>query len=647
MNKSSSDIHNINTFYVVINILIKTPLYHPNIVQNLRKPINSTMSLQRYKFYMLLKSVWTKPSYNIKINNNILNKYSAQQYRCLSTFNNGNHYEKNNNVLNFSSFANTMFVAVTGGIIYHQVFDNENNNNNNNKITCADAAATDDNDNNNIQEEIENYVQHMKEKLEEIRVNTTKKLHLSKSAEKFLEPYRTVRVSRESPYVSSFAIVNVFDVLASFKYNNMNHRISVVEKGSNGDNNILYEVIIDTDTSFIIFKDKHSDTIRLQIYTEQIPNEQQINLILNAYNAAWGPDTFSNNGWGTIFQQQQQSWGKILSPSSRRKSMKDMFNINNDNNNNTNIDGVKEQLKSMGVTVYSHDDDDDPNNNNNNWSALAGYEHVKREVDDTVLLALKHPEEYLKIAKKTRKKFESNQPKAILFDGPPGTGKTTTARIIASETDVPLVYVPIESLMSKWYGEGEKTLAKIFDLCDTMGDAILFIDEVDALATSRSDKGMHEATRRLLSVLLRRIDGFQKAGRNTLTICATNRKEDLDSALISRFDLTVNFNLPNVKERFAIFKMYAKQLNDKDIGVLANLSTNMAGRDIKDVCLHAERKFASLKIRKQISNEEEAPNINHYKEALVTRINGNNMMYDNIGGNSNSMHSSNNSGVEM
>ena len=69
------------------------------------------------------------------------------------------------------------------------------------------------------------------------------------------------------------------------------------------------------------------------------------------------------------------------------------------------------------------------------------------------------------------------------------------------------------------------------------------------------------------------------------------------------------------------------------------------GRDIKDVCLHAERKFASLKIRKQISNEEEAPNINHYKEALVTRINGNNMMYDNIGGNSNS--SSNNSGVEM
>ena len=210
-------------------------------------------------------------STNIKINTNIVNNYSAQQYRCLSTFNNSNHYEKNNNVLNFSSFASTMFVAVTGGIIYHQVFDNENNNNN--KIIRADAAATDDNDNNNIQEEIENYMQHMKEKLEEIRVNTRKKLHLSKSAEKFLEPYRTVRVSRESPYVSSFAIVNVFDVLASFKYNNMNHRISVVEKGSNGDNNILYEVIIDTDTSFIIFKDKHSDTIRLQIYTEKIPNE--------------------------------------------------------------------------------------------------------------------------------------------------------------------------------------------------------------------------------------------------------------------------------------------------------------------------------------------------------------------------------------
>ena len=117
----------------------------------------------------------------------------------------------------------------------------------------------------------------------------------------------------------------------------------------------------------------------------------------------------------------------------------------------TTINNVKQQLESLGVSVYEKTS----KTTRNDWSDLAGYEHVKREVDDTVLLALKHPEEYTNIAKKTRKKYESNHPKAILFDGPPGTGKTTTARIIASETDVPLIYVPIESVMSKWYGEGE------------------------------------------------------------------------------------------------------------------------------------------------------------------------------------------------
>lgn len=177
--------------------------------------------------------------------------------------------------------------------------------------------------------------------------------------------------------------------------------------------------------------------------------------------------------------------------------------------------------------------------------------------------------------------------------------------------------------MSKWYGEGEKTLAKIFDLCNMMGNSILFIDEVDALATSRNDKGMHEATRRLLSVLLRRIDGFQQEGFRTLTICATNRKEDLDPALMSRFDLTVNFKLPSLEERSAIFRMYAKQLDNGEINQLASLSSNMAGRDIRDVCLHAERKFASLKIRGQVQPSRDTPTLNHYREALLARRNCN------------------------
>ena len=76
-----------------------------------------------------------------------------------------------------------------------------------------------------------------------------------------------------------------------------------------------------------------------------------------------------------------------------------------------------------------------------------------------------------------------------------------------------------------------------FWFCDGFDGSIIFIDEVDALATSRNQSGMHEATRRMLSVLLRRLDGFRQDGKGTLTVCATNRKSDLDAALLSRFDL--------------------------------------------------------------------------------------------------------------
>ena len=84
---------------------------------------------------------------------------------------------------------------------------------------------------------------------------------------------------------------------------------------------------------------------------------------------------------------------------------------------------------------------------------LAGYESQKRDIEDTVLMALSHQEIYDKIAKGTRMYYESNRPKAVLFEGPPGTGKTSSAKIIASKIGVPLVYMPLESIMSKWYGE--------------------------------------------------------------------------------------------------------------------------------------------------------------------------------------------------
>lgn len=141
------------------------------------------------------------------------------------------------------------------------------------------------------------------------------------------------------------------------------------------------------------------------------------------------------------------------------------------------------------------------------WDFLAGYEKQKRAIEDTILLALSYPEIYDEITQNTRMKHEPNRPKAILFEGPPGTGKTTSAKIISQQVNIPLVYIPIEAIMSEFYGKSEQKLSEMWEICKKMGKVIIFIDEIDALAGNRSSD-MHEASRRILSTLLRKIDSF-------------------------------------------------------------------------------------------------------------------------------------------
>ncbi|KAM0927227.1 hypothetical protein ACQ4PT_003294 [Festuca glaucescens] len=232
------------------------------------------------------------------------------------------------------------------------------------------------------------------------------------------------------------------------------------------------------------------------------------------------------------------------------------------------IEKIVSDLEAMGVRVYGFDETSSvPVDGTVMWENIAGYEPQKREIEDTVLLALQNPEVYDDIARGTRCKFETNRPRAVLFEGPPGTGKTSSARVIAKQAGVPLLYVPLEIIMSKYYGESERLLGSVFSLANDLPDGgIIFLDEVDSFAIAR-DSEMHEATRRILSVILRQIDGFEQ-DRRVVVIAATNRKEDLDPALI-----------------------------------------RMAGRDIRDICMQAERHWASKFIRGQIPKDEngEAP----------------------------------------
>ena len=143
--------------------------------------------------------------------------------------------------------------------------------------------------------------------------------------------------------------------------------------------------------------------------------------------------------------------------------------------------------------------------------------------------------------------------------------------------------MPIESIMSKYYGESEKRLADIFEACKSLGKTIVFIDEIDALASSRNFEGIHEASRRVLSTLLRKIDSFEST-TDVLLICATNRKQDLDPAILSRIDLSLKFELPDRFSRAAIFQRYAKHLSKNEMEKLAENSEGMSGRNISDIC---------------------------------------------------------------
>ena len=268
-------------------------------------------------------------------------------------------------------------------------------------------------------------------------------------------------------------------------------------------------------------------------------------------------------------------------------------------------DDPAHRLRLLGASIVEPDPD-------LGWDYIAGYDEVKRKIRESIVLPLTNPAMYDSIAKLTRKVFESNRPRAILFDGAPGVGKTTAARIIAGETDAPLVYVPVESIMSKWYGQSSQNLSQIFDACEDMGGAIIFLDEIDSLAGSR-DQNMFEATRQILSVLLRKLDGIDAAA-STVTIGATNRKGDLDHALISRFDQTIFFPLPNAAERAAIFGNYACHLSDDERAHLGERSDGMSGRTIKDQCEFAERRWARNVLVKKL--EPTAPPFDYYRHAL-------------------------------
>lgn len=192
------------------------------------------------------------------------------------------------------------------------------------------------------------------------------------------------------------------------------------------------------------------------------------------------------------------------------------------------------------------------------WSSIGGMDDVKEQLKDAIELPLNHSETFHRLG--------IRPPRGVLLYGPPGCSKTLMARALATEGQMNFLAVKGPELLSKWLGESERALAALFRRARLASPAIIFFDEVDAIASKRGGNSSGGGER-LLSQLLTELDGIQQSkdrtGRDVrvLIVCATNRPDCLDSALMrpGRIDRMIYVGVPDEKSREKILQLGIKK----------------------------------------------------------------------------------------
>lgn len=216
------------------------------------------------------------------------------------------------------------------------------------------------------------------------------------------------------------------------------------------------------------------------------------------------------------------------------------------------------------------------------FSDIAGLDEVKQEIQLKMLYPFQHPD--------LARKYGIEVGGGLLLYGPPGTGKTMFAKAVATEIEATMFVLTPAQIMSKWVGEAEQNVRKLFEAAKAEPRAVIFFDEVEALVPSRRHEQTSSVMTRVVPQILQELEGFdRKANRALMFIGATNEPWSLDVAMMrpGRLDTKIYIPLPDPPARFKLFELYlaGRPLDDDiDFAALVELTAGYSGADIKAIC---------------------------------------------------------------
>ncbi|MCW3999065.1 MAG: AAA family ATPase [Candidatus Bathyarchaeota archaeon] len=222
-----------------------------------------------------------------------------------------------------------------------------------------------------------------------------------------------------------------------------------------------------------------------------------------------------------------------------------------------------------------------------NWDEVVGLDVAKKAVKEAIVYPVQRPD-----------LFPLGWPRGILLFGPPGCGKTLLAAAVATEIEANFYSIDAASIMSKWLGEAEQNVAKLFGSARKSSNegkpAIVFVDELDSLMGAHTNEVGGEI--RVRNQFLKEMDGIMDKGKalHVYVIGATNKPWDLDWAFIRRFQKRILVPLADHGTRLSMLKLYSSNLQispDVDLHELARLAEGFSGSDIRDVCQSAQLKL--------------------------------------------------------